>query len=283
MEQGKQGRAGALPLRLLTVAEVLDAALALLRTRAGPLLAWGAALAAAEQAVLYPLRSAAAAGGGYLPDEDRVGQWWAVVALGFGTEAAAIAVLGALAGTAALPALLGRPVPRPPRSPARVAGAVAVVAAGAGLACALSAFALLLPWLTVYALLGLAAPAVVVDRVGPGRALARSVGLVVRAGLRPGAIRVLGYLGWLLFRLALALGGIAALNAIPRVELGSWAPVAAAGCWLGVNAIAYPVLGCLDAVLHLETRIRIEGLDIALSRAPHQGAGLEAALAVPSR
>ncbi|HET6211248.1 MAG TPA: hypothetical protein VFE14_00090 [Micromonosporaceae bacterium] len=278
MDQRGQAHAGALPLRPLTVAELLDAALALLRTRARPLLAVGIGLALAEQALIYPLRTRAH---GYFPNGENTGPWWLMIAVGFATEAVAIAVLGAQAAGAVLPALLGRPVPRPRRSRAAIAGSVAGVAIAAGLTCGLAAYAFLLPWFVVYASLGLAAPAVVVDRLGSGQAVVRSIRLVWRSGLRPGAIRVLGYLGWLLFRLALSLGGITALNAIPRVELGSWTVLAAAACWAVVNAIAYPVLGCLDAVLHLEARMRVEGLDIALGRALRRGEPLEPALAVP--
>ena len=51
--------------------------------------------------------------------------------------------------------------------------------------------------------------------------------------------------------------------------------------WLVVNALAYPVLGCLDVVNHLETRMRTEGLDIALRRSLRRGVATDAALAVP--
>jgi hypothetical protein len=51
--------------------------------------------------------------------------------------------------------------------------------------------------------------------------------------------------------------------------------------WLMVNSVAYPVLACLDTVLHVETRMRSEGLDIALQRAVRRGVSADAALAVP--
>jgi hypothetical protein len=41
--------------------------------------------------------------------------------------------------------------------------------------------------------------------------------------------------------------------------------------YLLANALAYPMLACLDAVLHLEARMRTEGLDIALRRSLHLG------------
>src|SRR5205809_1891716 len=80
-----------LPLRPLTFGELLDAAVSLLRGHALAYLAVGIALAGAEQAVLYPLRLAA----GIRPPVgppfvDRLGQFWVVLGVGFGTEAAII-------------------------------------------------------------------------------------------------------------------------------------------------------------------------------------------------
>lgn len=269
------------PMRPLTIGELLDAAVALLRTRARTLLVTGLLLAAAEQVALRPLRDAAQLRTDYIPVEGRVVQWWVLMGTGFGTEAFIIAILGGLAGAGALPALVGRPVPRPLRRRLATATAVGVVAVVAGIACGLGAAAFALPWLILYPLLGLAAPIAVVDRLGPGRALLRSMGLVLRSGLRPGFIRLVGYLGWLLFRLALGIGGVALLGLVPGFDSGPWEDVLSAVAWLLVNAIAYPMLGCLDAVLHLETRMRVEGLDIALGRALRRGESLEPWLAVP--
>lgn len=270
---------GSLPLRPMTVGELLDAALVLLRTRARLLLGAGLALAATEQAVLYVLRQAARLDSSYIPREGYVPQWLLVVVTGFAAEAMILAVLGGLAATAALPALLGRPVPRPRRPGMPVAAAVATVAVVSGLVCGLGSLTVL-PWLLCYPLVGLAAPVVAVDRAGPGRALLRSARLVLRSGFRPGAIRLLGYVGWLFFRLALGLGVQATLDLVP-LDVAAWRELAPVFTWLVVNALAYPILGCLDAVLHLEARMRTEGLDIALSRALRRGESVEPALAVP--
>jgi len=274
--------AGVLALRPLTVGELLDASLVLLRTRARTLLGLGLLVAAVEQALLYPLRAAAHVGTSYIPRDGYVPQWWTLVAVGFGTEAAIVAVLGGVAGAAVLPALLGRQVPRPRRSRASVAFSVGTVAVVVGLICAACAAALLLPWFFAYAFLGLAAPAVLVDRRGAGGALLRSVKLVARSALRPGVIRLLGYLAWLMFRLALSAGAAALLRLIPGIPAGgAWADVLPIVSWLLVNAIAYPVLGCLDAILHIEARMRVEGLDIALGRALRRREPLDPALAAP--
>jgi hypothetical protein len=273
-------RAGVLPLRPLTVGELLDAAVALLRTRALPLLGAGLLLAAAEQAVLYPLRSAAFITTFYVPDDDHVAQWWFIVALGFGIEAMIIAVLGGLASAAAVPALVGRARATAAGRVARRAGPVAVVAIVVGVLAGASSSLLLLPWFAVYPLFGLAVPAVVIDRLGPARALGRSVGLVFRSMLRPGMIRLLGYFGWLLFRLALGIGGVAVIGLLPGMESVGTNALLPSIAWMLVNAVAYPTLACLDAVLHLEARMRVEGLDLTLGRTLRRGGDVERALVV---
>jgi len=274
-------RPGVLPLRPLTVGEILDAAVALLRTRALPLLGVGFVLAALEQALLYPMRSLSHMTPFYVPDDNHVTEWWATVSLGFGFEAMIIALLGAIASAAAVPALVG-----PERAPAyggsaRRATKIAVIAVVVGALSAAGAAVLLLPWFAVYAFLGLAVPAAVIDRLGAARALGRSMGLNWRSGLRPGMIRILGYLGWLLFRLALGIGGVAVIEFIPGLDTVVDDPLLLPSiAWLLVNTVAYPTLACLDAVLHLEARMRVEGLDLTLGRTLRRGTSIEQAFAV---
>jgi hypothetical protein len=261
------GPSSALPLRPLTTAEVLDAAVSLLREYGRVLLPAGIALAVVEQLALAPLRAAAGVRPpSYLPAAGSEAVYWLLLVVGCGTEAAIIALLGGLSARGAVAGLLGRRLsarqllaPRGGRFPA-----VALLAAVAALVTA--GGALLGPvWAVGYALVGLAVPVLVVDRVGPGQALVRGAALASRAGLRAGSIRVLGYLAWLGIRLALGFGGVAALGMTP---LGNrWAAEVSMLVWLLVNSIAYPTLACLDAALHLETRMRTEGLDIWLARA----------------
>ena len=116
---------------------------------------------------------------------------------------------GGLAGSRAL---LGPTAP----SPAQRTGPLAVALAGVALLCAASASAFLLVlvplqvagialglmitvilWVPTYGLLGLVAPAVVIDGLGLARALRRSVWLAARNGMRAALIRVLGYASWL--------------------------------------------------------------------------------------
>ena len=258
-----------LPLRPLTVGELLDAAVALLHRHARPMLVAAVGLAALEQALLYPLRLLAQVQppGYFPPHDDRIAAYWLMLSFGLATEATVVAALGGLAARAATGVVLTRPAPgwrlldpRRGRVPL-----IALLALVVGAAAGLGAFAGYLPWLVAYGLLGLAVPALVIDETGPLRALGRSVVLSVRHGLRALWVRLVGYLVWLLIRSALAVGGLALVEFVASTDQWIW-PVGVLA-WILVNAIAYSTLACLDAVLHLETRMRTEGLDIWLARA----------------
>ena len=273
-----------LPLRPLTVGELLDAAVSLLRAHGRALLPVAAVLAAIEQALLAPLRVLASVEPpAYLPDFPQLRHlefYWLLLAAGAAMEVTSIALLGGLTSRAAGADLLGqRPSARQLLHPEGGRfGAVLAVAVLAGVAMFFAALAGPI-WFVVYALFGLAVPAVVLDRLGPGRALRRSATLACRAGMRAGGIRILGYLAWLAIRVALGLGAYAALDALSLGE-AEWTATMSALAWLLVNTVAYPTLACLDAVLHLETRMRTEGLDILLSRAARRGAVSPALLGV---
>lgn len=260
-----------LPLRPLTTAEVLDAAVSLLRAYGRVLLPAGLLLAVAEQVALAPLRRLAAAEPPlYLPDWDESGMaFWLLLAVGAGTETTIIALLGGLSARGAAADTLGNRLtgrqlldPRGARF-----GRVLLLAVVAGAVTSLTALFGPL-WAVGYALVGLAVPVLVVDRVGAGRSLFRGAALACRAGLRAGCVRILGYLTWLGVRLVLGLGGIVLLGQAD-VNGDGWTAYVGVLVWLAVNTIAYPTLACLDAALHLETRMRTEGLDIWLARAAH--------------
>lgn len=300
-----------LPLRPLTTGELLDAAVSLLRRDGRRLLPLAAVLATAEQFLLLPLRQLAVTyPPWYVPVRDTAPGWyWLLVSVGFGTECAILAVLGGQAARVAVPALVGDAVP----PPARRTGPVAVLAVVTGLAGALCAVLVGVPWLVWFGFTGLAGPVLLVDRrlvvpppgtwgagarpvayrpSGVFAALGRSARLTARAGLRPGAIRLLGYLAWSVIRFGLAAGTVQLLM-IATGASGALVTALAIVAWALVDAVAYAALGCLDAVLHLETRMRVEGLDIALSQALRVGSGgpgttgpgaaapAQAALAVP--
>ncbi|WP_319463307.1 hypothetical protein [Micromonospora sp. RTP1Z1] len=266
------GPTAVLPRRPLTVGELLDSAVLLLRGQARLLVPLAAALALGEQLLLHPLRVLAdARPPEYWLDAGRLGWYWMLLAAGAATEATIIALLGNPAARAAGAALLGRRAgPRELLRPAGSRwGATVAVALAVGLGVLVAA--LLGPaWFVAYGLLGAVVPALVVDRLPAYRAPLRALGLAVRSGSRAAGIRLLGYLGWWLIRLGIGLGVYYGLTLLALVDLTdpAWALPVATAAWVGVNAVAYPALACLDAVLHLETRMRTEGLDIRLARAP---------------
>ncbi|MEV1332887.1 hypothetical protein AB0J20_25320 [Micromonospora costi] len=257
-----------LPRRPLTVGELLDSAVLLLREQAVVLVPIGAALAVGEQLLLAPLRVAAHVEPPiWWYAEGQLAAYWLLLAVGAATEGLIIALLGNPAARAARAALLGRTAragellrPAGARWPATlllalVAGAVMFTAALCGPA-----------WFVGFALLGAAVPALVVDGTSLPRVLPRAVALAARGGLRAGLVRLLGYVGWWILRVGLATGLIFGLSGLDLVPAG-WAVPVAMVSWAAVNTVAYPALACLDAVLHLETRMRTEGLDIRLARA----------------
>jgi hypothetical protein len=294
-----QTQPGTLPLRPLTTGEVLDAAVVLLRARAGKLIGLGLAFAFAEQIILFFLRRMADLDDRMLPATGALGIYGVLIVVGFGTEAFCIGALGGIAATGAPQALLG---PSTPTSRRGRLFSVMLVSLVSAVLCAASAFAflvfpvplqvfglvlaiLLTPffWPFAYGLFGLSAPAVVIDQLNPVRALGRSLVLASRTGLRGVWIRAIGYLAWLLIRLGLSLATLAIISLFYASPSTTVDALLLGGAWLLVNALAYPVLGCLDVAQHLEIRMRTEGLDIALRRSLRRGVAAEAALAVPAK
>jgi hypothetical protein len=288
-----------LPWRPQTVSELLDSAVAVLRHRPRQLLAVAVVLAAVEQLVLYPLRESLSGGQhNYIPDLDGMRHHlWIVIAAGMGTEAFVIGLLGAVAAGPARSLLLASappgvalPPPQlpPPRWPARLPAAIALsLVVGSGAFVAFWAGAV--GWIFWFMLTALVTPVLVNDAMlgsstpwQPGRKLSvpgafgRSFALVGRSGLRPGAVRLMAYGVFTLIRLLIAWVG---LREHPGF-LVHWLPFEYA-VWVLVNAVMYAYLACGDAAAHLETRIRLEGLDIELSRAVRLGTPIGDALAVP--
>jgi hypothetical protein len=259
-------RARTVPLRPLTVGELIDAAVEVTLGSARFLLPFAALLAVAEQIVMAQVRQAYF-GGSLMPGPGQIfGSGWFAICFGTGLESLIIALHGVAAGRAAVAGIVGGQL--------RVRTAVALGdlpgALLIGLLAGITTFAVgLVPlgWFFAYPLFGLAVPALVIDRRGALPAIGRGLRLLLRSGGRAAGIRLLGYLAWLPLRIAFGYGAIAALS---YAGLHTSGPVA---LWAGgfalavVNTIAYATLAGIDAVLHLETRIRTEGLDIALTRA----------------
>ncbi|MET7393558.1 hypothetical protein ABZS66_08705 [Dactylosporangium sp. NPDC005572] len=256
-----------IPMRPLTFGELLDAAVSLLRVQWPLLLVSAAVLAVCEQAFLYPLRAWAGTEPPlHLPDPDRFGSSWLAFCVGLTTEGTILALLGGLAGAAAGPGLLGQPAAwrQLLRQVLRRLPALLVVAGVTAVILLAGSLFLLLPWLFLFGLVGLAAPALVVDRVGPARALGRSFKLA-SVGLRGAAVRLGGYLSWAAIRLALGYTAYGLLQVTLRPGTVAFTLLMLA-LWVLVDAVAYATLACIDAVLYLETRMRVEGLDIAIGR-----------------
>ncbi|QOC93549.1 hypothetical protein [Micromonospora craniellae] len=269
------GPTAVLPGRPLTVGELLDSAVLLLRHHASTLLPLAAVLALGEQLLLLPLRTALGVGPPlwWLPNLNGLAGFWLLLALGAATEATIIVLLGNPAARAAGGALLGHHhTARRLMSPTGGRwGATLLLAVLVG--AAMLFLSLLGPaWFLGWALLGAVAPALVLDRVTPPRALTRSASLASRVDGRAAALRVLGYLVWWIIRVGLGWGLFLGLSTLGLIEGEDALIVAATLLWAAVNTVAYAALACLDAVLHLETRIRTEGLDIRLSRVPADAA-----------
>jgi hypothetical protein len=264
------------------VGELLDSATLLLRDNARVLVPVGAVLAVLEQLLLHPLRLAAGAVPPlYGPPPGGLGAYWLLLAAGAATETVAVALLANLTARAAAGDLLGhRPAGRRLLRPAGARyPATALVALLSG---AVMLVLAVLPggWLLGTAVLGFAVPALVLDRVGPGRSLLRSASLALRPYPRAAGVRLLGQTAWLVVRVGVGLGCVSGLRDLGLLDT-AWAVPVAAALRVGLDAVAYPALACLDAVVHLETRMRTEGLDIHLAVAARSGPPTAALLAVP--
>jgi hypothetical protein len=263
-----------LPLRPMTLGELLDAAISLLRARALPLLGVAALLALLEQVLLAPLRSAAyLTPPYYLPASGHVAAWWNVTTVGFAVEAFILTLLGALAAAAAVPALLGRVVRHRELWSRTRPVATVCTAALLGVAGGVGFFLGAVPWLILFGLFGLAASALVIDRSGnPFTALGRSARLAARDGLRGCWVMLAAYVTWFAIRFALGTGWVALLSLLSGGDDDpygiAWITPAA---WTIANTVAYSALACVAAVVSLEARIRTEGLDIAIERARARG------------
>ncbi|GIL28658.1 hypothetical protein [Actinocatenispora comari] len=247
-----------LPLRPMTVGELLDASVVLLRRGWPPLVALGLVVALGQQALVGLVAPMPAS-----VWSDPTG-FWLWLGAWLGTESAAIAILAAPASVAAARTVVGDPVGRRTllTAPGRRWPAVLGLAVLIGAVAAGAVFACGLPWAVAYAACGLVVPVLVADRATGGQVIARPLVLLVRGSCRAGGIRLLGYLGWLTVRFAVGIGAQQLLDRSPVAV-----PFAAAIGWVVVDAIAYPALACLDACLHLENRMRTEGLDLALATA----------------
>jgi hypothetical protein len=257
---------GTLPLRAMLQGELLDTAALLFRARALPLLLLAVPLLAIEQIVLWY------AGASWLDEYAHFTDWWRVIAAWFACEAVIVGLLGAYAGAAAGPALLGQKVThralfkRMRPLPVLVTMLIPALAGWPG------AYFGLIGWIGVYGFLGLAGVALVIDRAGwPFGALGRAAALAARLGGRGFWARMRGFLIWFGIRAALAIGPITFLWKSGLVANGYYGDWPVLIVWGLAGTVSCAALACLDAILLIDTRIRTEGLDIALRRALANG------------
>ena len=253
-----------LPLRPMTLGELLDAAMALLRRRALPLFAAGLVLAGLEQVALAPLRSwAHLTPPWYGPTEEFLIPWWITVAAGFGTELFIITLLGAYAAAAAGPALLGRDVRHRAlwkRSRPLAATGLALWLGAVG---AVGALIAVIPWAVFYGFFAMTSAALVIDRAR--NPLGRAMRLAARHTARGFWILITAYLTWAAVRGALGIGWTELVRLVSGAEPEFQTWVVPAARALG-NGVAYAALACVSAVVLIDVRIRTEGLDILISR-----------------
>lgn len=266
-----------LPLRPLTIGELLDAAAALLRSRWRVLLAMSFALALVEQVAMTTLRMSTIT-------EVRPKYWgdlfndgtmlWVWITLGLTTEIFIITLLSAPATRTAVAAVKGE-------DPEQLgfwtldgtrwaqATVFATILAVVG---AIAAAACFLPWLVVFAIFGLSVPALIADGLSPGKSFFRSPQLLTRSGFRTAGIRLLSYFSWLLIRMAITCSAVLLIDYVDfSTVLFDYFLVMLGIGYLAVNTAGYAMMACVDAVTHIETRVRVEGLDVAVSRMRARG------------
>jgi hypothetical protein len=238
--------------------ELLDAAVSLLRGRAGlRLLGIAGGLALIEQGVLLALRGSL----GLSPTDgfwDTFGRQLVVLVVGVGLEAMIINALGPWAGRSAALAVGSKP-------PKRVAWERTLLTAPVAGFTTLVGAVLGPFWVLGYSLFGVSGAAIGLEGRGAFGALGRGARLAFRGGMRVTGVRLMGYLSWLLLRLAFFLGLSSLMGLLVLDDMATfW--VRTAG-FAVVNTAAYAYLASLDACAVVESRFRSEAWDIWLNRA----------------
>ncbi|MGH8791596.1 MAG: hypothetical protein ACRDXX_03015 [Stackebrandtia sp.] len=288
-----------LPLRPMTVGELLDAAAILLRSRWKALLGLALVFAFVDQILMTTLRLTTAemvVPGAIVSGVVDSAVLWTWVVAGLTTEIIAVTLLSGPAARTAVAAVSGDD---PKRLPfwtidgndwgkafpvAAISGFLglfvftmcfspffAVDLEGLAAAVFPSAFAVL-PWLFVVSMFGLAVPAIVADRLPVGRALGRTFQLLARSHWRTAWIRMLTFTSWILVRVAITLAAYWAVDSVDFLAIPFRVFLVVLGVvYLAINTVAYAMMACVDAVTLVETRVRVEGLDVAVSRMRARG------------
>lgn len=272
-----------LPLRPLTTGELLDTAAAVLRSRWRVLLGMSFVVALVEQIGMTTLRLLTVDQVkpkyiGHFVDDEFLAMLWIV--LGLTTELICISLLSGPATRVAVAAVRGEDPNRLPPTllTAQQWGPVLLFSAILGVVGLVAAALCVLPWFVVFALFGLSIPALVADGLPPDKALWRSPRLFARSGGRTAGIRLLAYFSWLLIRLVITCGAYALMESQLldfTTVLFDYFLVFLGLCYLAVNTAGYAMMACVDATLHIETRVRTEGLDVVVSRRRAKGAPVD--------
>lgn len=277
-------RPGVVPLRPLSVGELLDGAFAVLRRQPRTTLAWAAAILVGAELVSLAIRFSTGNVGA-------VGQFGTLVLpssgliigqlLAAAVQATAAMMLTGVIAVVVADATLGRSTSfgqvwgrvRPRFVPLLGASVIAGVLPYLGLV------AFVVPGLFLWGALALTTPALVLERCDITTALRRSWQLAVPAWWRVWGTRAIATLIAGMISLVLNVPAIAVDAA--RLSLGSPHPTAAplgTGAFaltvlfsLVANVLTQPFVAAVTALLYVDRRMRAEGLDLALAAAARDG------------
>lgn len=284
-EHAFSGTSGAVPMRPLALGEILDGAMGLLRRYPAATLGMGAVVMAIQFVLTVPIQ--------YLTQDYTfslfapnavVGSldpllWLLGLAVStslIGLVAAACAgLVSGLTASVVGDTVLGRPVSvrtvwLQVRSRLWPLIGLALLI---GLASSIGSL-FLVGWLFIAGVMAVAIPVLVLERAGPITAIKRSWNLTIRDFFRVLGIRLLAlFVGYILqfllalpFTLLAQVALYAGTNGLPtdgRVFLSVL--IAALGTFAG-GVFSMPFLGCVDALLYTDRRMRAEGLDIELGQ-----------------
>jgi hypothetical protein len=279
---------GAVPLRPLAMGEILDGAMSLLHRFPAATLGLGAAVMTVQLALTVPVQFLTQGFTFSLISRDTTGGAGldpVLALLGVALSTTLLAVIasactGVVSGlTAAVvgDAALGHPVaPRSVWTQVRtrmwpLIGLALLVAVAGGIGQLL----LLAGWVFLTGVLAVAIPAVVLERAGVIRAIRRSWDLTIGDFFRVLGIRLLAlFVGWVLQTLV-GLPFLLASLVVTFDGSGGQVPgdgqllagvvLAGLGTFAG-SVVSAPFLGCVDALLYTDRRMRAEGLDIEIGQ-----------------
>lgn len=284
-----------LPLRPLTVGEVLDGSVDVLRTNARIVFTASVVIAVLTQlvALAFTLPFLSEINGLSSLDPDTVAPdqylqqltntYFAIFGGSLASEFTQIFGITAMSGFMAVivgRSVLGQPITarevwaefRPRLWPLLGVSALFTLMVGVGI------FLCYLPGVALWVLFALAAPALVLERCGFGRSLGRSIELLKQNGWpRVLGVIALSYIITLILENVItvpfaAVGFLESFFGGQEIVTATTLVVSAAGGVIAL-AITTPFHAGVTAILYVDRRMRGEGLDIDLRRASGHGAG----------